>query len=830
MSIPARIFILATVIIGGLIVVGGALHWHSDDPLRLICYAALASIAGACKVTLPNVDGSVSVTFLFTLLGIVELSNSELLLVSIVSSAFQALLNTKVRPQLVKVLFSLANTAIAVTLCRQLYHWPVLSEVGMQETFRLALVALAYFLLNTIPVSAIIAVTENKRAWWVWRQCYFWSFAYYLVGAVLAAAMVMLNRLVGWQASILTLPVIYLVYRSYSLYLGRLAAEKSHAQEIAALHLRTIEALALAIEAKDQTTHEHLQRVQVYALEVGKRCNLNPVELEALRAAALLHDIGKLAVPEHIISKPGRLTPEEFEKMKIHPVVGADILERVQFPYPVAPIVRAHHERWDGTGYPYGLKEEQIPIGARILSAIDCLDALASDRQYRRAYPLEVAMRMVADEAGKAFDPQVVKLLSEEYVELERLARLAPPLAPPESPEKGLATQAFAVPLAGFDMSDKGPPADVTDFLRSIAAARVEMQTLLELVQDVGKSLSINETLSVLATRLKRLVPYDSIAIYLRKGDVLRPEFVAGDDFRLFASLEIPVGHGLSGWVVENRKAIINGNPSVEPGYLNDTNKFSILRSALSVPLEGLQGVVGALTLYRSDLNAFHRDHLRILQAVASKITYAIENAVRFQLAESNALTDFKTGLPNARALYFHLDSEVSRCRRTGTPLSVLVCDLNEFKHINDHYGHLEGDRVLQGVASTLRTACREYDYVARMGGDEFVLVFPGLQSRDIEQKVASIRGAVHEFGVSKFGSSVFSISIGVASYRDGIDTEALLAHADRQMYECKQEFKAGKAAASIAALAGQTPESISVSTSPADQPGSHEPAPEIAP
>ena len=159
------------------------------------------------------------------------------------------------------------------------------------------------------------------------------------------------------------------------------------------LHLRTIEALALAIEAKDHTTHDHLQRVRVYAIEVAKELGVTVRRMEALHAAALLHDIGKLAVPEHIISKPGRLTPEEFEKMKIHPLVGAEILERVRFPYPVVPIVRAHHEKWDGSGYPFGLKGEEIPIGARILSSVDFLDALASDRQYRRALPLEEVMK-----------------------------------------------------------------------------------------------------------------------------------------------------------------------------------------------------------------------------------------------------------------------------------------------------------------------------------------------------------------------------------------------------------------------------------------------------
>src|SRR5438876_6602956 len=156
-------------------------------------------------------------------------------------------------------------------------------------------------------------------------------------------------------------------------------------------------------------------------MSIGKEMGLPESELEALRAAAVLHDIGKLAVPEHIISKPGRLTPEEFEKMKIHPVVGAEILERVRFPYPVVPIVRAHHEKWDGTGYPFGLRGEEIPIGARILSAVDFLDALASDRQYRRALPLEEVIQPLAAESAKSVDPKVVDVLQKRYRDLEKL-------------------------------------------------------------------------------------------------------------------------------------------------------------------------------------------------------------------------------------------------------------------------------------------------------------------------------------------------------------------------------------------------------------------------
>src|SRR5438477_2951580 len=201
--------------------------------------------------------------------------------------------------------------------------------------------------------------------------------------------------------------------------------------------------------------------------------------MEALRAAALLHDIGKLAVPEHIISKPGKLTPEEFEKMKIHPVVGAEILERVEFPYPVVPIVRSHHEKWDGSGYPDGLRGEEIPIGARILAAVDCLDALASDRQYRRALPLDQAMAEVAKLAGKSFDPAVVTLLQERYVELETKATASTSktfakLSTDVKVERGDA------PDAGFEVSGPAPAhsGKEYEFLDSIGAARLEAQFL----------------------------------------------------------------------------------------------------------------------------------------------------------------------------------------------------------------------------------------------------------------------------------------------------------------------------------------------------------------
>src|SRR6185295_16385860 len=146
--------------------------------------------------------------------------------------------------------------------------------------------------------------------------------------------------------------------------------------------------LATAIEAKDGVTSDHIRRVQKFAIGLAKALGVTDEKtIKAINAAALLHDTGKLAVPEHILNKPGKLTPLEFEQMKLHVDVGADILSAIDFPYPVVPIVRAHHESWDGSGYPNGLKGTEIPIGARLLSVVDCFDALTAghDRAGRAA-------------------------------------------------------------------------------------------------------------------------------------------------------------------------------------------------------------------------------------------------------------------------------------------------------------------------------------------------------------------------------------------------------------------------------------------------------------
>jgi diguanylate cyclase (GGDEF)-like protein/putative nucleotidyltransferase with HDIG domain len=780
----------------GLIIGGGAWalfrsieEWRSDDLLRFFCYFFACLVASGFKSNLPGMKGTLSLNFLFILIGISQMSFGETMALSCGGTLVQCLWRPKKPPHLIRTLFSVATYALAVTA-----SFAFCSALPVHNTPTLLLGAsLVFFFTNTAPIAGVIALTEKKPLVETWRNCYFWAFPFYVIGSSVAWVLALVSRNFHWTASLLLLPVLFFVHRFYSLYLARLEAEKRHAEEVAGLHLRTIEALALAIEAKDQATHERLRRVRTYVEEIGREMHLSDLELDALRAAALLHDIGKLAVPEHIISKPGKMTAEEFEKMKIHPIVGAEILECVGFPCPVVPIVRAHHEKWDGSGYPFGLKGEEIPIGARILAAVDALDALASDRQYRRAVPLGDAMAHLESLSGIHFDPEVIDVLKRRYREFERMA-LAQPLGRPRL-SKDLKIGRGIAPAAGFEVSH-GSQRQPRHFLDSIAAARQEVRLLFELTRELGTSLSLEDTLSVVAVRLKRLIPYDAIAVYIVQDGVLVSQYVNGEDFRLFSSLNIPVGQGLSGWVAEERKPILNGDPSVECAYLNDPRMVSTLRSGLSVPLEGLNGAIGVLTLYRSERDAFSRDSLRILLAISSKLSLSVENALRFRQAEDSATTDYLTNLPNARALFLRLEAELARCRREQVMLTVLVCDLNGFKQINDRYGHLEGNRVLRKVAEALRENCREYDYVARMGGDEFVLLLLGQDQNAIAERVGELKAVGWQAGPPDEIRAHVSLSIGSAVYPvDGTDADVLLAEADRRMYKAKQAGKQARMA-----------------------------------
>ena len=460
--------------------------------LHFFVYLLAILLSSGMKVAMPKTNGTMSVNFPFVLLGIVQLSPLQVIALAVASVIAQCRIKVVKSFTVVQIIFNVANVTTATVLACFIYTRS-LHLVRGEVAPALTIAATAYFLANTVPLALVLSCESESSPFKLWRQEFPWYFPFYVVGAILAFLADFVGTHFGWMTSLLLIPMVYTVYRAYRAQMAIIRDREQHIVEIEALHLRTIEGLAMAIEAKDQNTHEHLMRVRIYVSELGRIIGLDSLQMKALATAASLHDIGKLAVPEHIINKPGRLTPEEFEKMKIHPVVGADILERVRFPYPVVPIVRSHHEAWDGSGYPDGLEGEEIPIGARILSAVDCFDALASDRPYRRALPVEEALAYLKSKAGVQFDPEVVRLLEEHYPELEERAHQEIEEMMPLDTD--LIIERGAAPSAGFEQEqvalESGSPILQFKSPRLAATSDQRVKAIAELKEALAASRSL---------------------------------------------------------------------------------------------------------------------------------------------------------------------------------------------------------------------------------------------------------------------------------------------------------------------------------------------------
>ena len=560
------------------------------------------------------------------------------------------------------------------------------------------------------------------------------------------------------------------------------------ANQISELHLSTIEALALAIDAKDQTAHNHIRRVQVFAVGLARALGMSEHDIRGVKTAALLHDIGKLAVPEHILAKPGPLTPEEFQKVRIHPQVGAGIISAVPFPYAVAPLILSHHERWDGRGYPAGLREHDIPLGARILSIVDYFDALTSERPYHQAMSVEGAIALLQQESGKALDPHVVetfmRVLPALRAEVQQLN-----FETPKTPMLAL-TGTAAAPEGSADT----PPSVFED----IALAHREIYALYQIAQTMGTSLGVADTMAVISSKLTELVPFSACALFLHaeSTDTLQCRFATGVDAEILEGLSVRNGQGLSGWVARNRRPLVNARPGAELEAAG-SDQQTMLQSALVCPLIVHDRFIGTLSVYHVEPSFYRDDHRRLLDRVCEQAAAVIHNAVVFEQTQEDSLTDPLTGLPNTRFMFLHLSRELARADRLKAEVSLMVMDLDDFKEINDTFGHHIGDCALREVASVLRTAIRPYDICVRYAGDEFIVVLSGCGRDEAENKRLELQQAVDnvELEVQPDLRIPMMISAGAAVFpHDGETYEALLAKADSRMYRDKSQRKAARA------------------------------------
>jgi len=782
---PARLYVSAIIIAGFTLLALRLPDATFAQPLLFIALLVLSSMSAALKVHLPlTTSGStMSVSYAVDFASLLLLGPHETMLVAAGSAFSQCHLNSKNRNPIHRTLFSVASLVITVQAAGLAFQ--ILGGTGStmpltQLARPLVGAATVYFLLNTGLIATAIALSTRTTILTTWNNNFLWSAPSYFVGAGSAALAASFVAHAGYWVAPLTFAPLYLTYRTYKVYMGRIEDEQRHVQQTSDLHLATIEALARAIDAKDQTTQMHIRRVQVYAAGLARAAGLTEAEIQGVKTAALLHDIGKLAVPEHILSKPGPLTQEEFQKIRIHPQVGAEIIAAVPFPYPVAPLILSHHERWDGKGYPQGLGGDEIPVGARILTIVDYYDAVTTERPYHKALTSDSAIGLLKHEAGRALDPKLVPLFVELLPSL--VAELAATAGHQEHVEPVQTLPgSTAVGLV---------PAGATSAFENIALAHREIYALYEIAQSMGTSLGVSDTMALISSKLSKIVSWSGCALFLHnpESDSLKCRFAAGVDAPKLLDATLKVGHGLSGWVARNRRTLINGDPRVTfeaAGMAGDL----ALNSAIVCPLQYNDTFIGCLGLYHVEPNHYNEDHRRLLERIAEQAGAVIHNSIVFEQTQEDSLTDPLTGLPNRRSMFVHLSRELARAERLKSEVAIIVMDVDGFKTINDTYGHNVGDYALREVAGALQGALRPYDLCVRYAGDEFIIVIADcsreaaeLKRRELQARIAEIQVEVRAGKRLRLGASA-----GTAVFpQDGTTYEQLLAAADHLMYRDK--------------------------------------------
>ncbi len=791
LPLVARIYVSTIIALGaGLLVWCFPRSFH--QPTFFIVLLLLSSVTSVFKVKLPlaRSGSTMSVSYAVDFASLLLLGPNETMLVAAASAWSQCTFRITERNATHRTLFSMACLVVTVQAAGWVYY-ALGAPVGSLPTWTglarpLVGAATVYFLVNTATIATAIALSTRQSLFRIWNENFLWSAPSYFVGAAVASLAALVVNMSGhWLAPLAAAP-LYLTYRTYKVYLGRIDDEQRHVREVSELHLATIEALALAIDAKDQTSTTHIRRVQLYAAELAKALGMADTDIQGVKTAALLHDIGKLAVPEHILSKPGPLTPEEFQKIRAHPKVGAEIIGAVPFPYPVAPLILCHHERWDGKGYPAGLKGEEIPLGARILSVVDYFDALMTERPYHKAMSEEAALALLQQEAGKGLDPVVVSTFVEMLPRLnEQAATLEEQLV------RRLSLEESQQPGAGQPATGLTPEPSKQNVFEDIALAHREIYALYEIAQAMGTSLGVADTMAIIAAKLSNLVPFSCCALFLydEETEILRCKFATGADSNLIQQVAVRSGEGLTGWVARNRRPLVNARPSADLEASGLTARATTLQSALVCPLVQSDRFIGAIAVYHTEAAFYRDDHRRLLDRVSEQAAAVISNSIMYEQTKEDSLTDPLTGLPNTRFLFMHLTRELARAERLKSEVSLMVMDLDNFKDINDNHGHHVGDRALCEVAKLLRTAIRPYDICVRYAGDEFILVLSGCGEEEAERKRQELQEQIEAVHFeARPGKPVrLGMSVGAAVFpQDGEVYEALLATADSRMYQNK--------------------------------------------
>jgi len=808
-SRAAKAYWFALVAAGALVTAWALSQCLSFTPVQGLQFVALMSfvvLSSSFPVRIPNTPASITGGDAFIFLGTILLGVPAALILG----ATDALISSQRTTRRSTNWFAAAAMSVTVMVSASAFYFLLNSYAGIARqpigmtglTFEQLLVplvamALLQYFFNGMFIATLHALKERSSIWKFWRRSgYLWTSCTFFAAAIVAALLYLAMQNFGLIYLLLSASVISATVATCKIYFDRINEQSRETQELVRLHLATVEALATAIDAKDQTTHCHVRRVQHYAARMGEMLKLSHNEIEALRAGAILHDIGKLAVPDHILNKPGKLTTAEFERMKIHTIVGAQILERIDYPYPVIPIVRSHHERWDGLGYPDGLRGAEIPWTARIFAVVDCFDSVREDRPYRRGMRREEASAELLRGAGTHFDPKVVELFLKHLPEFEA-----------EIVERGLDQHGFtsreAEPRALVEASGiAATPGEslqqncytVPAYLEQIKSAHREVYALYEIASTFGASLEIADRSQILVNKVGHMIPFDTCAVYLinEEKNHATVAHVSGLNAELLRGHCVAPGDGVIGFVIANRRPAAGFDPMLDFAAFN-LPKEEAYHSMIALPLVKDERLLGVLAVYSLKPEQYTDDHLHLLDTVARLAADAFSNSMQHAEAESNALTDPLTNLPNARALHLRFAEEEARARRNVCSFQVVMLDLDEFKSVNDTYGHSIGDQMLREVARVLNAQLREYDFLARYAGDEFVALVQDLSHTQVDDLSQRIETAIGQLSLRVQPDKHARVGISVGSARFGADGDTLnqlLIAADQAMYSVKSDHK----------------------------------------
>jgi putative nucleotidyltransferase with HDIG domain len=588
-------------------------------PIEWWVFAGLTFASGRVELKIPSVDArstvSVSEVFAFTS---VLLFGPE---AGVVTLALDSLvLAWHRRMPADKACFNFGNLTLAAWLSGTLFFLAAGVAPLFGQAFRAvelllpaALLAATYFLVNSGLVALAFGLHTGGNPLLIWRQHFLHLGLGYAASASLALLLVLALEHLHLAAIAVLLPLLLIFYYTLRSSFGRVEDAEGHVRKLNTLYLSTVETLATAIDAKDEVTHGHIRRVQLAAVALARELGVRDEEtIKAIEAAALLHDTGKIAVPEHILNKPGKLTPAEYEKMKLHAPIGAEILGAIDFPYPVVPIVRHHHENWDGTGYPDRLAGTDIPIGARILSVVDCFDALTSDRPYRRRMTDEDALRILHERRGSMYDPLIVDVFSARYRQIMPGEEAT---AHPAARAVGGARET-APPPPEIER-DAGAPGD--------APVLTEVLAVGSLARAVSGQASVSDVGALAWMTLRSVIPATSMALFIEDEslDLLTVAYAAGAHSPLLRQMRKARGGGIAGWVAVNRRGVLNADPALDLGF-GASSLDPPIRTSISVPLAHEGRIAGVLSCYSAAPQGFGEDHLRLLELLAPSLAAAM--------------------------------------------------------------------------------------------------------------------------------------------------------------------------------------------------------------